>query len=106
MKPINDEINNDCEEAGYGHFIDIDNNNNNNNNNIFPKPFVENYRKYKQYSYYEKDDIKNDTNEKITNYESFKKYLFSFNSICCITVSILFLNLWVFPKKHIIHSPR
>jgi hypothetical protein len=37
--------------------------------------------------------------EKIINYESLKGTIFSVNLLCCFTVSILFLNLWVFPKK-------
>jgi len=81
----------------YGYFIDIDIDSYSRQSKqliekrkdiIYPKKITE----YKMENKYVIE-------EKFTNYESFKKNVFSINIICCFTVTILFLNVWVFPKK-------
>lgn len=80
----------------YGHFIDIDS-----YYSCQSTPLIEKRKdiiypkKITEYKIENKCMIE----EKFTNYESFKKNVFSINIFCCFTVTILFLNVWIFPKK-------
>jgi hypothetical protein len=76
----------------YGHFIDID-------NDIYTiriSQINERHRQFKEEPIEKIITVKenNISNEKYTNYESYKVALFGINMICCVTISILVLNLW------------
>ena len=85
MKIIIEEIDHVFNDADYGHFIDID---------YYDNQFKKKHELKGQYASYEKTKL--DENE---NYYSFKRIMFSINSVCCVTAFILILNTCLPPRK-------
>jgi len=76
----------------YGQFIDIE-------KIIIPCPPKSFYINQLEKNALSKIINESKNNRNFTNYESLKKTLFSINTICCVTVTVLFINIWIIPKK-------
>jgi len=76
----------------YGQFIDIEKIN-------IPCPPKSFYMNQLEKNALSKNMNESTNNRNFTNYESLKKTLFSINTICCVTVTMLFINIWIIPKK-------